>query len=169
VREDLDANLAAEDVRVVSAVSRAESRYGFDQHMVMISVFLVVVSAIFGVVGGLGLTTTMSLNVLERRRELGILGAIGATPAIVAAMVVAEGLVAAMLGWAAAVAAAWPLGRGVGNLVSGLALQTRLDSAFEPRGAAIWLAVCVALGAFASILPAWNASRMSVREALDYE
>jgi putative ABC transport system permease protein len=169
VREDLDASLAAENVRVVSAVSRAESRYGFDQHMVMISVFLVVVSAVLGGVGGLGLMTTMSLNVLERRREVGILRTLGATPAVVAAMVVAEGLVAATLGWAAAVAAAWPLGRGVGNLVSGLALQTRLDSAFDARGGAIWLAACVAFGAFASILPAWKASQTSVREALDHE
>ena len=39
--------------------------------MLIIYVFLIVMSSIIGSVGGLGLMTTMSLNVLERRREMG--------------------------------------------------------------------------------------------------
>jgi putative ABC transport system permease protein len=169
VREELDANLASENVRVVSAVSRAESRFGFDQHMLMIYVFLVVVSSILGAVGGLGLMTTVSLTVLERRRELGVLRAIGATPGTVAAMVMSEALVPAALGWAAAAAAAWPLGRAVARLISEGLLGTEIVSALDARGAVIWLAVCLAFGVAASLLPAWKASRTSVRGALDYE
>ena len=61
--------------------------------MLMIYVFLIVMSGVLAGVGGLGLMTTMSLNVLERRREMGVLRAIGATPAAVWAIVVAEGAV----------------------------------------------------------------------------
>ena len=50
-------------------------------------------SAIIGGVGGLGLMTTMSLNVFERRREMGVMRALGATPRIVWLMIVAEGIV----------------------------------------------------------------------------
>ena len=61
--------------------------------MLMIYVFLIVMSVILGGVGGLGLMTTMSLNVLERRREMGVLRAIGASPRAVWLIVVAEGVV----------------------------------------------------------------------------
>jgi predicted lysophospholipase L1 biosynthesis ABC-type transport system permease subunit len=56
-------------------------------------VFLIVMSAVLALVGGLGLMTTMSLNVLERRREMGVLRAIGASPRMVWLIVVAEAVV----------------------------------------------------------------------------
>jgi putative ABC transport system permease protein len=40
---------------------------------------------------------------------------------------------------------------------------------FSMRGALLWLAAVLALAALASILPAWNASRLTVREVLAYE
>ena len=67
--------------------------------MAMIYWFLIVMSGILAGVGGLGLMTTMSLNVLERRREMGVLRAIGATPAMVWRLVVAEGAFVALLSW----------------------------------------------------------------------
>ena len=41
-------------MRARGSSSKAESRFGFDQHMVMIYVFLIVMSAIVGGVGGSG-------------------------------------------------------------------------------------------------------------------
>ncbi|HWC65911.1 MAG TPA: ABC transporter permease, partial [Thermoanaerobaculia bacterium] len=167
VREDLERNLGAEGVRVASTVSAAESRFGFDQHMLMIAVFLGIVSGLLGAIGGLGLVTTMSLNVLERRRELGVLRALGATPAVVSGMLAAESAVAGLLNWTVAVAAAWPVSRILGSAVSRLAFRTKLDFAFAPEGAAIWLGVCLFFGAAASVWPAWSTARVSVREALE--
>src|SRR4030095_6673136 len=87
VKEALDRNLEQQGVRARVSASKAENRFGFDQHMLMIYIFLIVMSAIVGSVGALGLMTTMSLNVLERRREMGVLRAIGATPRVVWLMV----------------------------------------------------------------------------------
>ena len=64
----------------LGSASKADSRFSVDQHMVMIYIFLIVMSGILAGVGGLGLMTTMNLNVLERRREMGVLRAIGASP-----------------------------------------------------------------------------------------
>ena len=61
--------------------------------MLMVYAFLIAMSAILASVGGLGLMTTMSLNVLERRRELGVLRAIGATPRAVFWMLAVEAVV----------------------------------------------------------------------------
>ena len=83
----------------------------------MIYVFLIVMSAIVGGVGGLGLMTTMSLNVLERRREMGVMRALGATPRIVWLMIVAEGIVIGVLSWTIAALLAWPVSKVVGDLL----------------------------------------------------
>jgi putative ABC transport system permease protein len=166
VKASLDRNLELAGLRALASSSKADSRYGFDQHMLMIYVFLIVISCILGGVGGLGLMTTMSLNVLERRREMGVLRAIGASPRMVWLIVAAEGVVVGVLSWALATLAAWPLSKFLGNALVNLMFQGGLDFWFEPRGVFVWLAVSIALGLAASFLPAWQASRVTVREAL---
>ena len=169
VKTSLDRNLERQGMRARSSTSKADSRFGFDQHMVMIYVFLIVMSAIIGCVGGLGLMTTMSLNVLERRREMGVLRAIGATPRTVWLMVIAEGLVIGVLSWAIAAVLAWPVSKFVGDSMVRMLFRSGLDFTFEPLGLVIWLVVSIALSAVASFVPAWRASRATVREALAYE
>lgn len=166
VRAGLDDALENEGLRALGSSTKAESRYGFDQHMHMIYVFLLIVAAILGGVGALGLATTLSLNVTERASELGVLRALGATPARVGAIVASEGLVTAVLGWGVAALAAWPLGRWLGDLLVELVLHGGLDHVFEARGLLLWLGVSLALGVLASLVPAWHATRRPVRETL---
>ena len=165
----LERELEREGLRAQGSRSEADSRFSFDQHMVMIYVALLVMSAIIVGVGGLGLATTMSLNVLERRREMGVLRAIGATPRAVWGIVAAEGAVVGLLSGLVAALAAWPASKAIGDLLVGLMFKSGLDFRFELRGLLIWLAASILLGAAASFLPAWHASRGSVREALAYE
>jgi len=169
VKADLDRNLEQQGVRARASASTAESRFGFDQHMLMIYVFLIVMSAIIGGVGGLGLMTTMSLNVLERRREMGVMRALGATPRIVWSMVVAEGIVIGLLSWTIAALLAWPISKVIANFIAKALFRSGLDFTFEPLGLLIWIIVSIGLSAAASFFPAWKASRVTVREALAYE
>ena len=169
VKESLDRNLEQQGVRARGSSSKAETRFGFDQHMVMIYVFLIVMSAIVGSVGALGLMTTMSLNVLERRREMGVLRAIGATPRIVWLIVVVEGLVIGVLSWTIAALLAWPVSKALGNVLVRAMLKGGVDFVFEPWGLLIWLIVSISVSAAGSFIPAWKASRVTVREALAYE
>jgi putative ABC transport system permease protein len=169
LKAELDRNLEAQGVRARGSSTKAESRFGFDQHMLMIYVFLIVMSAIVGGVGGLGLMTTMSLNVLERRREMGVMRALGATPRIVWLMIVAEGVVIGILSWSSAALLAWPISKAIGDLLVNVMFRSGLDFTFEPIGLVIWMLVSIGLSAVASFLPAWKASRITVREALAYE
>ncbi|HKN85009.1 MAG TPA: FtsX-like permease family protein, partial [Pyrinomonadaceae bacterium] len=169
VKASLDRNLEQQGVRARSGSSKAESRFAFDQHMLMIYVFLILMSAIIGGVGGLGLMTTMSLNVFERRREMGVMRALGATPRIVWLMVVAEGIVIGVSSWVIAALLAWPISKAVGNFLVGVMFQSGLDFVFEPWGLVIWLGVSTGISALSSFLPAWRASRVTIREALAYE
>lgn len=168
-REALDRNLEAEGIRALSTASKADSRYGFDQHMLMIYLFLVVMSVIIGGVGGLGLMTTMSLNVLERRREMGVLRAIGASTRTIWLIVVAEALAIGLMSFIAASILAGPLSRGLGDFLGSVLFQTGLSFVFDPNGLLICFAASLVLSALASFLPAWHASRSSVREALGFE
>lgn len=169
VRAALDAALEREQVRGASSSAKGDGRYGFDQHMLMIYVFLLVMAGILAGVGGLGQATSMSLNVLERRREMGVLRAIGATPRFVWLIVVAEGVVIGLLSWALAAVLAWPVSRLAGDAMVLAMFRTPLDFRFETGGLLIWLAVSVAIGALSSLVPAWHASRRPVREAIAYE
>ncbi|HZI59136.1 MAG TPA: FtsX-like permease family protein [Pyrinomonadaceae bacterium] len=169
VKENLDRNLEQQGVRARGSSSKAETRFGFDQHMVMIYVFLIVMSVVVGSVGALGLMTTMSLNVLERRREMGVLRAIGATPRIVWLIVVVEGLVIGVLSWTIAALLAWPVSKALGNVLVRAMLKGGVDFVFEPWGLLIWLIVSISVSAAGSFIPAWKASRATVREALAYE
>jgi putative ABC transport system permease protein len=169
LKVNLDRNLEQHGVRARGSMSKAESRYAYDQHMLMIYVFLIVMSTIIGGVGGLGLMTTMSLNVFERRREMGVMRALGATPGIVWLMIVAEGIVIGLLSWTIAALLAWPISKVIGDTLVRVMFRSGLDFTFEPLGLLIWLVVSIVLSAVASFLPAWKASRVTVREALAYE
>jgi putative ABC transport system permease protein len=169
VKAELDRNLEKEGVRARSAVSNADSRFSFDQHMLMIYIFLIVMSAIIGGVGGLGLMTTMSVNVLERRREMGVLRAIGATPRMIAMIVVAEGVMIGLLSWLIAALMAWPISKALGDAVVGLLFRDGLNFVFEPLGLIAWLLASIIFSSAATLFPAWRASRSTVRESLAYQ
>jgi putative ABC transport system permease protein len=166
LRGRFDANLEREGARAVNALSNADSRAGFDAHLLMIYRFLIVVAIIIGAVGGLGLMTTMSLNAMERRREIGVMRAVGASCASVCLSLVTEGALIGVMSWLLAVVIAWPLGQLAGYLAMFSKLKSPLDFQFDPLGIFLWLLIALGIGAAASFVPAWNASRMPVREAL---
>jgi putative ABC transport system permease protein len=170
-KADVEASLERWGIRAVQASTKAERRIVYDMHFLMIYVFLIAVSCILGGVGALGLVTTVSLNVTERRREMGVLRAIGATPARVAQIVVIEGAAVGAMAWLVAMATVAPLSKVIGNLMLRLLLQiqTEITFAIDPKGVVIWLIAAIAGSALASLLPARQASRASVRDALSYE
>ncbi len=73
-------------------------------------VFLLIMAVLLAVVGAIGLTGTMSLNVLERTREIGVMRAIGASDGSVFQIVVIEGLLIGLLSWLCGAVLAYPLG-----------------------------------------------------------
>ena len=148
----------------------ADFRYAFDQHMLMIYVFLIIVAAVLASIGGLGLTTATSLNVLERRRELGVLRAVGASPATVATIVVSESLFVAVTAWMIAVVAAWVIAMGIGAVVPRVSLfKNGLSISLSAIGIVGWLGISAAIAIAASVAPAIAAGRHSIREAISYE
>ena len=134
----------------------------------VIITLLATMAVLIGVVGGLALSGVLSLNVLERRREIGVLRAIGASSLAVGGQFIGEGLILGWLSWLIA----WPLSIPAGQaIVSGLsaALGAQLVYQYTPTGPLIWLGFITLIAVAASGLPARAASRISVRESLAYE
>jgi len=131
--------------------------------------FLLIMALLTASVGSMGLAGTMSMNVLERTREIGIMRSIGAKDSIIMRTVIAEGLVIGLISFAMAVIVSIPITYGLATIVSVTIFETPIKVVFTLMGYGIWLALVLVLSAFASILPARNAARLTIREVLAYE
>ena len=132
-------------------------------------VFLLIMAILTAVVGSMGLTGTMGMNVLERTREIGIMRAIGADDRAVMRTVIAEGMVIGVISFGLAVLLSIPFTYLLSTIVSLAVFQTPIQVVFTYMGYAIWLGLVLVLSAIASILPARNAARLTIREVLAYE
>jgi len=130
---------------------------------------LMVMAMLIALVGGIGLTGTMSMNVLDRTREIGVMRAIGASDSIIVWMVVVEGMVIGVISWILGALLAVPITLFLGYAVGVAFIQVPLDFIFSLDGLLIWLAGVLVISAVASVLPARNAARLTIREVLAYE
>lgn len=122
------------------------------------------ISLIALIVGGLAVANTVMMGVFERTREFGTLRALGARPGFVRALVLTESLLLALVG-------------GLGGLLLGLVgiwgvnlyTQQLADisaAALTPRLTLLALGISLLLGLLSGLLPARNASRLPITEAL---
>jgi putative ABC transport system permease protein len=130
---------------------------------------LMTMALMLALVGGLGLMGTMSLNVLERTREIGVLRAIGAPTRGVAWVFIREGIAIGVLSWLFSAVLSLPLGILLSNGVGVSIIGTHLRFSYSFTGVWVWLALVVILSGLASFIPARNASQLTVREVLAYE
>jgi putative ABC transport system permease protein len=126
-------------------------------------------AVLLAVVGALGLTGTMGINVLERTREIGVMRAIGASSLEIAKVFVVEALGIGFLSWLLGALLAVPVAAVLSYQVGVLFLRAPLAFSFSFLGVGFWLGLSVVLSVLASLLPAWNATRLSVRDVLSYE
>jgi putative ABC transport system permease protein len=131
--------------------------------------FMLFMALLLAVVGGLGLAGTMSLNVLERTREVGVMQAIGASNGAVRGVVLVEGITIGFLSWLLALPLSIPLSYGFNYLVAMAFFERPMTFTFSIGGLIAWLIIVTIISTIASLLPARRAARMSVREALAYE
>jgi putative ABC transport system permease protein len=131
--------------------------------------FMLGMAVMIAIVGGLGLMGTMSINVLERTREIGVMRAIGASNGDIQSIVIVEGLVVGLISWSLSILLAIPITAvlcfGVGMAI----LTAPMPTVYGVTGIIAWLLFTLFLGTVASALPARRASRLTVRDTLAYE
>jgi putative ABC transport system permease protein len=165
----IKAHFDSRGMQVRSFETTASIRENIQYQFGIIVIFLSIMAVLIAVVGGLGLMGTMSINVLERTREIGVMRAVGASDGSVIKVFIVEGIFMGVLSWMVGVIVALPIGKLLSDAVGVAFLESPLNYTFSAKGTLLWLAIVLVLAALASILPAWNASRLSVREVLAYE
>jgi putative ABC transport system permease protein len=135
----------------------------------IIVAFLILMALLLAAVGGLGLTTTMSINILERIREIGVLRAVGASNFSVGQIVLAEGLVIGALSWLFGAALSVPISAFLSDQVGLALLNVPLTYQYSLGAAVLWFFALMAIAVAASLGPARDAVRLTIREVLAYE
>lgn len=167
-RRRLHEALAASGWRVSSTLV-AEARAAVEDHLLMVVDFLSVMGWLMVIVGGLGLASAMSLAVLERTREIGILRAIGARHGAIHAIVQVEGLAVAAASWLLALPLSVPMGAVLGAAFGRIFFRTPVTIIPQWNAVLVWLAVAIGVSLAACAWPALRATRVSARTALAYE
>ena len=165
----LESHLKGRGITVNSWETTDMMRQRILSQLMTVVVILLTMSVLFAVVGGLGLMGTMSINVLERRREVGVMRAIGASSRVVRRVILTEGMIIALLSWAMGGLLAVPLSALLGQALGAAMIRSPLSRVFSMPGLVIWLVIVLGIGALASILPAQRAARVAVRDVLAYD
>ncbi len=153
------AALLANPTSTLQVVSARELISGMNAQAAIHSRLLIAVGAISLLVGGIGVMNVMLMGVIERRREIGLRSAMGATPGDIALMFLAEATVLALVGGVA--------GLGFGLLAALItARSTGWSFVLEPWAAPLGPGVAALVGVGFGLWPAMKAARLQPIDAL---
>ncbi len=167
--EDVDdveevADAIEEETEGIKALTSKDISRRLSNILGRISIFTYAIASISAIVGGLGVMNTMIMSVMERRREIGTLKALGGTNKFIMVQVLTESSAISMIGGILGVVFG-VVGAFILNLVSG-------GMAFgivTPKLLVTGMIFAVFLGIIGGLYPAYQASQLSPVEALRYE
>jgi len=120
------------------------------------------IAAISLLVAGVSIINTMTISVMERTREIGILKAIGSKSQEILLLFITEAMITGILGGILGAAVGFIAGRLVGNYI-GLPVSTSTSLGLLVVGFAVITSV------LAGLYPSWQAANLHPVEALRYE
>jgi putative ABC transport system permease protein len=166
---DMRAAYEANRLKPVFFQSGGELRQQTQSQFDIITYLMLAMAVLAAIVGSVGLASTMSINVVERKREIGVMRAIGATSVAILGIFVAEGALVGVLSWLLATPLSYPGARAFSAIIGDQLFEMPLDFRYSVGGLVLWLIIVSALSALASLWPALRATQVSVRESLAYE
>jgi putative ABC transport system permease protein len=154
---------------VQSSQLMTEQRAVVEDHLLMVAGFLGFMGKLIIIVGGLGLASTLSMGVLERTREIGVMRAIGARNSWIASIIQVEGLVIAVASWLAAIPLSIPMSVILGRAFGRIMVPVHPHLLPGAGGVLSWLGVAIVVSVLACAWPAMRAIRIPTALALAYE
>jgi len=150
--EDFEAQTSAEMAKQLSRV------------VDILRFFTIGIGSISAIVGGLGVMNTMIMSVLERRREIGIMKAIGATRKLILTQILIESVMISLVGGIIGILFGFVGSYSLRSLSRGLAYAR-----VTPELIVGSILFAIFLGIVGGLYPAWIASKLDPIEALRYE
>jgi len=152
----------------VSAISLGSIRGTVERINSLLEAVLGGVAAISLVVAGLGIINTMTISVMERTREIGVMKAIGAKNKHILLMFLMEALLTGLIGGVAGVILGFFTGQIASSVIT-YSVGMVLPSVFSLRIGVVGVGFAVVTGVLAGFYPARRASKLPPVEALRYE
>ncbi|MDT8435048.1 MAG: FtsX-like permease family protein [Anaerosomatales bacterium] len=164
----VEQQLEERSVPVAFTQTQSEQRDQVASQLGILVTFLAIMGVILSVVGVIGLTGTMTINVLESTREIGVMRAIGASHGSIYQIFVTEGVVIALIAWGLGALISYPMSSVLLDMLEA-AMGLPLTFEYSWAGVGIWLGAVTLIAVGASMLPAFRAAQVSVRDAIAYE
>jgi putative ABC transport system permease protein len=151
------------DTNILYVLERSNQQ----RNQVVINLMLIV-SLIIVLISLIGLMSTLTMNILDRTREIGMMRCLGSRARDIRNMFSSEGAFLSLMGWVVGV----PMGLVIANVIdAGIAaqLKMRLPLIF-PLGYIVWSLVIALLGTIVIIqAPLLRATRLKPGDALRYQ
>ncbi len=160
--------LEAKNISVKVFIPKTILEGASDAHVYIFIYSLIFMAVVMAVVGALGLMSSMGTSVIERTREFGVMRAIGAKSHTILRNVISEGIFIGLMSWFIAIGLSIPPTLIVDNLIGNMFSRVPLTLIVSPISLGIWLLVIILSSIVASVYPAWQASRLTIRETLAY-
>jgi len=127
-----------------------------------------VLAVIAMLVGFFGIANTLAMNVIERKREIGMLRSIGMTSFQVLSMILSEAVIMGIIGGVVGVIFGFILSR-IFMIAMTAMSGYQLSYIFPLQKAGMALLIAIVLSQLASMLPAIRAARIRILDSIQYE
>lgn len=163
----IEAVLSGRGAAIERVTPREMLRTAIGEHVGILVAALVALALMMMLVGALGLAAATATQLVERTREIGVLRAIGATRSQIILTVVVESTLIGAASALSGVLGAIPATAALAHLMGSLSFGTPLPFVIAPSAVLAWTLAVLLVSFVASAIPAWLATRTSVRDALN--
>jgi putative ABC transport system permease protein len=168
VTKNLKIAFEQNNLKVSASQTQADLRATNEWQFSIVTSMLLALSIIVAVVGAIALMGALSIGVIERTKEIGVLRAIGARSPTILKIFVMEGVLQGLLSWLIAIPISIFVSPTVADAMGHAMFGATLDYQYNWPAVLIWLGIVLVISLLASILPARGAVRISVRDSLAY-
>ena len=155
-------------LKVAASTTQPEARATNEWQFSLVTNMLLALSIIVAIVGGIALMGALSIGVIERTKEIGVLRAIGARTRTILGIFLMEGVLQGVISWVIAIPLSFMVSPIAASQLGHLMFGATLDYQYNWLAVGTWLGIVVMVSILSSIMPARGATRISVRDSLAY-
>lgn len=155
-------------LKVSASQTQADMRTTNEWQFSMVTSMLLALSVIVALVGAIALMGALSIGVIERTKEIGVLRAIGARSRTILGIFVMEGVLQGLISWSIAIPLSVLISPIAARQLGHVMFGATLDYQYNWTAVIVWFIIIIVVSILASIMPARGATRISVRDSLAY-
>lgn len=159
--------LKENSIFIVNSYNQADYLKLLNDHILVITVFLMIMSLLVIFVGGIGIISIMNIKIIDRKREIGIMRAIGGSKYQNNKIILLEIFILGFLSWSISWFISIPISKIISAFFGKLIIETELDFMTNDSALRITFFVTLFILLLSSIIPIRNASKSTVIKAIN--